>query len=129
MSIKKRGPATLADRVRAATGGEEKLQTSRVQITQSLAATKTMRNERRSERKEAFKQGVLIFATGERMKVVVKNISAIGARADFSGGLTSIFGCAHLSVPALGLERKVRIVWKDQSSAGLEFESDLSDGT
>ena len=62
------------------------------------------------------------MVTGARLEVVVKNVSKIGARVDFYAGGAEIVGLAQLVVPGLGLQRWVRVVWKDQNSAGLEFE-------
>jgi hypothetical protein len=88
---------------------------------QGSPAPKPVRNRRRAERKGAFKQGVLISSSGEEVQIVLKNLSETGARVDFFRGGSAIVGRAVLSVPTLGLKRNVRIAWKDQNSAGLEF--------
>ncbi len=122
MAPKKSGPGSLSDRMRAVTGGGPKSPSDHVQPGQGPASPKTVR-KRRSERKDAFKQGELI-AAGTRVAIVLRNISETGARVDFFTGGTAILDRAQLVIPSLGLRRWVRVVWKDRNSAGLEFERD-----
>lgn len=121
MASKKSGSDLLGDRMRSVTGGS-KPQPRQIQFGQTPTSKKSVRNNKRqSERKEAFKQGLFLSASGERVQIVLKNISDTGARVDFFSG-TAIFGQGELIVPSLGIKRSVRVVWKDQNSAGLRFE-------
>ena len=113
---KKNDNNPLTERMRAVSGA------NRADAAPGSSA-KPIRNKRRTERKSAFKQGILISSSGERVEIVLKNISDAGARIDFFRGGSAIAGEAVLSVPTLGIKRNVRIVWKDQTSAGLEFVS------
>src|SRR5262249_17842574 len=79
-------------------------------------------NQRR-ERTTRFKRAFLVLETGDRVDVVVKNLSDKGARIDFYGAGPSSSGRGLLIEPSLGLQRWARIVWKDRNSAGLSFEA------
>lgn len=75
---------------------------------------------RRRERKSTFRQGVLILALGERLPVVIKNLSDSGARVEFFQN-TKLAGHARLMEQSLGLDRHARIVWQRQGQVGLKF--------
>ena len=81
-------------------------------------------HKRRAPRRDEFKDGILTLPGGQRMQVVVKNLSDMGARVDFYAGASGIFGDVQLSVPSLAVNLRARVVWKNQSSAGLEFKTD-----
>ena len=117
---KKGGSDFLGDRMRAVTGGT-KPEGRRVSIGQTPAPAKAVRNKRAAERRSAFKEGLFFAPTGEHVKIVLKNISDTGAQIGFFTGGTAISGHGTLSVPTLGLQGKVRVVWKDQNTAGLQF--------
>ncbi len=121
MAPKKSASDLLAARIRAVTGGP-KPAVNLAPPGQAAAAVKSVRNKRRAERREAFKQAVLVSPRGDRVPVVIKNMSDTGARVDFFSGGAGIVGRAQLVAPSIGLQKWVRVVWKDQNSAGLEFE-------
>ena len=77
---------------------------------------------RKKPRTRTFKEAVLISQTGVRIPVVVSNCTDAGARVDFARGGPDIFGNVVLLQPSLNLNKRGRVVWKNQNSAGLEFE-------
>lgn len=83
--------------------------------------TRGFGRQSRSERAPTFREGNLLLAGGTKERVVVRNISATGARVDFfsAGALSSR---VLLSARSLGIQRWARVVWSDAHSAGLEFE-------
>ena len=121
MAHSKHSSDLLAARMRSATAGT-KSPAPRV-FASGKAPAKPNRNRRQEERKDAFKQGLLVSETGERIDVVLKNMTPSGARVDFFRGATTLDRHADLYIPTLGLKRKVLVVWKDQNSAGLKFET------
>src|SRR6266478_1578152 len=100
MANKKNGSDLLASRIRAVAGEARPPATPMSGPQQQ--APKPGRNTRRAERKEAFKQSVLASESGERLQVVVRSISASGARVDFYAGGGAIFGHVLLIELSLG---------------------------
>lgn len=76
--------------------------------------------ERTSVREPQYKEAVLIFPGGERMKVVIRDLSEGGARVEF-------FVRAQLppEVVLTGtnvvLNRRASVVWQSLGVAGLKF--------
>lgn len=120
--VGKKDTPNLTDRIRGVSGAAKP--GLRPAMTPSgPPVVKSGRNKRRSERKSTFKQSVLILATGERLNVVLKNISDHGALIGFFSGGGTIAGRAQLIEPSTGLKKWARVIWRDQNSAGLEFEA------
>lgn len=75
---------------------------------------------KREVRKPSFRPGTLTFMHGEKLSVMVTNISATGARVQFVRG-------AHLpervlvSEPLTGLHKWGYVVWQAANVAGVEF--------
>jgi hypothetical protein len=74
----------------------------------------------RSQRVATFKQATLILAHGEKLPVVVKNLSKTGARVEFFKNC-ELTGEARLMEQSMGLDRRIRIVWQKGGQAGLKF--------
>ena len=74
----------------------------------------------RPARKTTFKQGMLLLPMGERLPVVIKDISDTGARVEFFQNRT-LEGQVRLEEQSLGLSIKAKIVWQTGSLVGLSF--------
>ena len=74
----------------------------------------------RSERAAVFKQGTLILPHGERLPVVIKNLSKTGVRVEFIKRC-ELTDHARLIEPSMGYDRRVRVAWQKGGLAGLEF--------
>lgn len=77
-------------------------------------------SEKRSERKPTFKAATLTLISGERIDVVVKNVSETGARIEFMRDLT-LPDRVMLSEPTLRLRIWAYVAWQERGKAGLEF--------
>lgn len=76
--------------------------------------------EKRSERKPTFKAATLAFITGERVDVVVKNVSDTGARVEFMRDI-QLPDRVLLSEPTLRLKTWAYVIWQTRGAAGLQF--------
>lgn len=74
----------------------------------------------REPREAVYRDGVLIFADGARLKVMIKSLSRSGARVEFfvsavlPGEVTLIEATRNLRVHA-------RVAWQRAGAAGLKF--------
>lgn len=76
--------------------------------------------EKRAERKPTFKAASLTFITGQKIDVVVKNVSDTGARVEFMTDV-SLTDRVLLSEPTLRLRTWAYVVWQTRGTAGLQF--------
>lgn len=76
--------------------------------------------EERSARQPMFRQGVVILGAGQRLSVVIKNLSTTGARIEFFVR-TALPGEVLLTEATLKLSRRARVVWQSDGAAGLQF--------
>ena len=76
--------------------------------------------EKRSERKPTFKAATLSFLTGERVDVVVKNVSHTGARVEFLRYI-ELPDRVLLSEPTLRIKTWAYVIWQTRGAAGLQF--------
>ncbi len=112
----KKGGDLLAQRLKAISGRGEFEATD----VQEPVVYKAVGRRARAIRKPTFKQGTLLLPGGDRMSVVVKNISDTGARVDFfTRALLPPY--VVLAEPSLRLRRKSSVVWQVDGSAGLHF--------
>ena len=74
----------------------------------------------RAAREPLFRNGVLVLGSGQRLSVIIKNLSATGARIDFFVK-TELPDEVMLNEPTLKLMTRARVVWRLEGSAGLEF--------
>jgi DNA-directed RNA polymerase subunit E'/Rpb7 len=76
--------------------------------------------EKRSERKPTFKAATLTFITGERVDVVMKNVSDTGARIEFMRDM-ALPDRVLVSEPTLRLKVWAYVIWQTRGAAGLQF--------
>lgn len=100
----------LADRMRkiAAVPAED--------VTYSSVQT----GQKRPERKPTFKSATVTTLGGERIDVVVKNISSTGARVEFLRDV-SLTDRVIISEPTLRIKTWAYVVWQTRGAAGLQF--------
>ena len=79
----------------------------------------------RALRVPAFKSATVQLITGERLDVILKNISATGARVEFMRDI-QLSDRVYLREPTLQLSVWAYVVWQERGVAGLEFVPDLS---
>lgn len=112
----KKGGDILAERLKAISGrGEFEATDHREPVVY-----KAVGKRQRASRKPTFKQATLLLPSGDRMDVVVKNVSDTGARVDFFSRI-QLPPTVILSEPTLRLRRKASVVWQGEGSAGLHF--------
>ncbi|MEZ6031307.1 MAG: hypothetical protein R3C46_16395 [Hyphomonadaceae bacterium] len=76
--------------------------------------------EKRAERKPTFKSATLTMISGERVDVVVKNISETGARIEFVRDVT-LSDRVLLSEPTMRIRTWAYVIWQTRGAAGLQF--------
>jgi hypothetical protein len=80
-------------------------------------------NGQRARRSPVYKQGVAVLSHGEKLPVVIKNLSATGCRIEY-------FQAAHLEGRILILEPSVPlrqwgdVVWQGDGASGIAFVED-----
>lgn len=77
----------------------------------------------RSTRQPVFRQGTLVLADGERLSVVIKNLSESGARIEYFVR-HELPDVVVLIESTLRIKRRARVVWQRDGAAGLAFDSD-----
>jgi hypothetical protein len=78
------------------------------------------RTSNRSPREATYKDVQIELPGGGRVTGVVRNVSATGARIDFSQRM-SLPAKVRVSISGLGVFRNARVVWQDERSAGIVF--------
>jgi hypothetical protein len=78
------------------------------------------RRKERAERDKVFRQATLVFSDGHRFTVVVKDVSATGARVEFFQHVTLPPEVQFLEA-TMRLRKRARVVWQQDGRAGLEF--------
>lgn len=73
---------------------------------------------KRASRADAWRPGTISFQTGERIDVVVKNISDTGARIKF---VRSTYLPDRVRLTAQGTSRWAYVTWQTWGVAGLQF--------
>jgi hypothetical protein len=76
--------------------------------------------EKRAERKPTFKSATVTTIGGERIDVVVKNISDTGARIEFVRDV-ALTDRVMLSEPTLRIRTWAYVIWQTRGAAGLQF--------
>lgn len=74
----------------------------------------------RAHRQTTFRQATIQLMGGERIDVVVKNLSDSGARIEFFRKVT-LTEYLILTEPSQRLRTRARVVWQQEGSAGLHF--------
>lgn len=75
---------------------------------------------KREVRKPSFRPGTLTFMHGERLDVMVTNISATGARVQFMRN-THLPERVRVTEPLTGLNKWGYVVWQAANVAGIAF--------
>lgn len=75
---------------------------------------------KREPRASSFRPGTLAFMTGEKIDVVVKNISTTGARVEFVRN-TRLPERVLLTEPLMGVKKWAYVTWETLGVAGLRF--------
>lgn len=104
-------PDPLADRMRRISGAtppEEKTYTS------------VHQDNKRESRQLTFKQATVTTRGGERIAVVVKNVSQSGARIEYMREAT-LGDHVLLSEPTLRIKTWAEVMWEVRGAAGLKF--------
>jgi PilZ domain len=104
-------PDPLADRMRKVTGGPP---------PEEIAYTSIKQTNKRPDREPTFKQGTIMTRGGERIPVVVKNVSSTGARIEF---FRDVRLGDHVLViePTLQIRTWAEVIWQDNGAAGVKF--------
>ena len=74
----------------------------------------------RSTREPTFKQGTITTRGGERIPVVVKNVSKSGARIEFFRDV-QLGDHVLITEPTLRLNIWAEVMWQSRGAAGLKF--------
>jgi hypothetical protein len=76
----------------------------------------------RSQRTPTFKQATLMLEHGERLPVVIKNLSKTGARVEFfQNRVLEVNDFVRRSEQSTVLNRNARVIWKRPGLLGLTF--------
>ena len=78
----------------------------------------------RATRAVAWRPGTISFQTGERMNVVIKNVSDTGARIEF---VRSTYLPDRVKLTAHGTSRWAYVTWQTWGVAGLQFVRERKD--
>jgi hypothetical protein len=76
--------------------------------------------QQRQDRRVLFREGYVILESGQKVRVVIKNLSNTGARVEFFSQ-TMLPEEVVLSEPILKLRRQARVIWQREGVAGLRF--------
>lgn len=74
----------------------------------------------RSERAPSYRQGVIVIDDGQRVTVVIKNLSGTGARIEFFLKRELPAEVTLIEV-TMRIRRRARVVWQGDGVAGLEY--------
>lgn len=77
-------------------------------------------DDNRPKRQPTFKQATIQLRSGERLDVVVKNVSDTGARIEFFRKVT-LTDSVLLTEPTLQLRTWAYVMWQTDGAAGLQF--------
>lgn len=112
MFKKKNQGGALTDRIKAVTGHD-------VSEERSYVDTHIRKGDR-ALRDPTYKQATVQLRGGERLPVVVKNVSDTGARIDFFKDV-ALSDVVYLIEPTLDIRTWCDVVWEEDNSAGLHF--------
>lgn len=79
-----------------------------------------LQNRNRAPRQATFKQGTITMQGGERMDVVVKNLSDTGARIEYFRKV-HLTEMVVLTEPTMRIKTRARVMWQTDGAAGLQF--------
>jgi hypothetical protein len=104
-------PDPLADRMRKISGAP---------APEEVTYSSFSQHAKRADRQPTFKQGTITTRGGERVPVVVKNVSSTGARIEFFRDV-QLGDHVLLSEPTLQIRCWAEVVWQGRGAAGLQF--------
>ena len=77
----------------------------------------------RTERSPSYRQGVIVIDDGQRVTVVIKNLSVTGARIEFFLKRELPPEVTLIEV-TMRIHRRARVAWQGEGVAGLEYLPD-----
>ena len=80
----------------------------------------TKKKDVRAPRQATFKQATVTLSGGERMDVVVKNVSDTGMRVEFFRRVT-LTDQVIIAEPTLRIRKWAKVMWQTEGAAGLQF--------
>jgi hypothetical protein len=80
----------------------------------------SMQQNKRAERTATFKQGTITTRGGERVPVVVKNISSTGVRIEYFRDV-QLGDHVLITEPTLQIRTWAEVMWQGRGAAGLKF--------
>lgn len=104
-------PDPLGDRMRKISGSSQPEEKTYTTIHQ---------DNKRAVRHPTFKQATITTRGGERIAVVVKNISDTGARIEYMRD-AALGDHVLLSEPTLRIKTWAEVMWETRGAAGLKF--------
>jgi hypothetical protein len=75
---------------------------------------------KRTTRAPVYKQGVATLAHGEKLPVVIRNLSASGCRIEYFQN-RRLEGRIRVTEPSIPLQRWGEIVWQGDGASGVSF--------
>lgn len=108
-------------------GGKSKarVSTDRLKQLADPAPAPKPKSRRTAPRKDSWAECSLMSAEGAQWKGVIIDVSRLGARVRFRHR-SQLPGRVRIVSPRYKLNRIARVVWQDDSDAGLEFEAPKS---
>jgi hypothetical protein len=103
----------LGDRMRKISGSPQLQPEERTYTT-------VHQDNKRSSRQPTFKQATITTRGGERIPVVVKNVSDTGARVEYMREVT-LGDHVLISEPTLRIKTWAEVMWETRGAAGLKF--------
>lgn len=89
-------------------------------VQEEIAYTSVQQTNKRADRTQTFKQGTITTRGGERIPVVMKNVSSTGARIEFFRD-AQLGDHVLLSEPTLQIRTWAEVMWQGRGAAGLRF--------
>jgi hypothetical protein len=104
-------PDPLGDRMRKIAGAAP---------TEDTVYSSVKPNAKRAEREPTFKQGTVTTRGGERIPVVLKNVSSTGVRIEFFRDV-QLGDHVLITEPTLQIRTWAEVMWQSRGAAGLKF--------
>ena len=102
----------LANRMRKISGASN--------LPQEEVTYSSLQQNKRADRTATFKQGTITTRGGERVPVVVKNISSTGVRIEFFRDV-QLGDHVLITEPTLQIRTWAEVMWQGRGAAGLKF--------
>jgi hypothetical protein len=103
----------LANRMRKISGASALPQ-------EEVTYSSVQQTNKRAERTATFKQGTIQTRGGERVPVVVKNVSSTGVRIEFFRDV-QLGDHVLITEPTLQIRTWAEVMWQGRGAAGLKF--------